>query len=412
MKACRSLLAAVYFAPEQIRTCCKRYHYANQLKGDAVLFDNGNQCDISSLTLLDVIDRKKEIIREINSDKFDASHQCFGCPWLDDFEDNEAISLDHISFEMHSVCNMRCTYCSDVYYGGKSSPYDTDSLLSDLAHHINSRPSASNLSIVFGGGEPVLFNDFSKLLEFSIKYTSDIVVFTNSTIYNQYIQAGIDSEKISIITSIDAGNSALFKQIRGLDAFDKVLANLSKYSAHNPSRVTIKYIFTDGNSSVEEVELFLSSIQKYHLSKCNFQISSDFKSSYLKPDQVNSINELRHRLKADFNSTVFVDDHLAPRLIASSGYENIDSSEQYVVWGCGEHSRRIFERVGVKNVKYFIDRDPSISGFMGLEVRRPSALMQAGHAENIFIASVYFYNTVYKEIQGMNLNHSVIPDPY
>ena len=334
--------------------------------------------------------------------------------WLSivDFDDDSQIQLDHISFEMHSVCNMRCAYCSDVYYGGIKSPYDTDALLADLAHHVSLRSDDSFLSIVFGGGEPVLFHDFPKLLDFSLKYTSDIIVFTNSTIYSADIHSALDSGRISIITSIDAGDSETFRQVRGLDAFERVLGNLAKYSSHSPSHVTIKYIFTETNSTYAQVKSFLEKIHAYNLFNCNFQISSDFKSSALSSEQVTSIKYLKQQLQEVHKSTVFLDDHLAPRLIASSDYVSDQVAGKYVVWGCGEHSKRIFERIGVRNVKYFVDRDPSVKTFMGIEVKTPDSLVSVQNPEKIFIASVYFYNAVRQQIHDIGAGHLILADPY
>ena len=80
MKACRSLLSSVYLAPEQIRTCCKRFHVDDKLKGDAVLFESDSVSNISNVSLDDVMAKKLQIIEEINSDSFCSSHQCHGCP--------------------------------------------------------------------------------------------------------------------------------------------------------------------------------------------------------------------------------------------------------------------------------------------------------------------------------------------
>ena len=59
---------------------------------------------------------------------------------------------------------MRCSYCSEVYYGGEKAIYDVKKLLEDFQKHI----SNDEISIVFGGGEPVLNKDFKYLLDYSL----------------------------------------------------------------------------------------------------------------------------------------------------------------------------------------------------------------------------------------------------
>ena len=60
---------------------------------------------------------------------------CTGCPHLvkDDWEDVEPLKYYNIiSIEAHSVCSMKCTYCSDVYYGGKKPNYDLEEVLEEF----------------------------------------------------------------------------------------------------------------------------------------------------------------------------------------------------------------------------------------------------------------------------------------
>ena len=60
---------------------------------------------------------------------------------------------------------MRCSYCSEVYYGGERAVYDVEKLLKDFHKNI----SKNEISIVFGGGEPVLNKDFKYLLDYSLR---------------------------------------------------------------------------------------------------------------------------------------------------------------------------------------------------------------------------------------------------
>ena len=239
MLACDPLISAVYFAPNQIRTCCKRFHVDGALKGDAVLLSTK---DLGEDPVKDILKAKFSLLQEINSIDFSKDHQCHGCPWLKNYDNDISLdlSLTQISFEMHSVCNMRCTYCSDVYYGGLNPDYDVDLLLSGLRDYLQT-PTLASPTIVFGGGEPVIFKDFKKIFDFSVdSRPSQFRIFTNATVYSDDIQKMIDQDKVYITTSIDAGRDDTFLKVRGLNAFNKVFKNLSRYSSVNPKNVTVK----------------------------------------------------------------------------------------------------------------------------------------------------------------------------
>ncbi|EHI9243092.1 radical SAM protein, partial [Vibrio vulnificus] len=89
------------------------------------------------------------------------SERCTGCDFLE-FKNWENIKCEYISFEYHSVCNMKCVYCSDTYYGGERSRYDVHSLLKDLK---NKKYLTDCKAIVWGGGEPTLGENFEIMIK-------------------------------------------------------------------------------------------------------------------------------------------------------------------------------------------------------------------------------------------------------
>ena len=51
-----------------------------------------------------------------------------------------------------------------------------------------------------------------------------------STNYSEKIKKGIDQDKVFLVTSIDAGTVEVFRKVRGINGFERVLNNLKKYS--------------------------------------------------------------------------------------------------------------------------------------------------------------------------------------
>lgn len=115
-KSCIYIQKAIYFAPSEIRACCQRFFYKDELKGDALLLKAKKE----DITYSEIVDAKRKLIELINSDE---ENQCTGCPHIKkiDWPEVELESINVCSIEDHSLCNMRCTYCSDVFYGGGSS---------------------------------------------------------------------------------------------------------------------------------------------------------------------------------------------------------------------------------------------------------------------------------------------------
>jgi len=176
--------------------------------------------------------------------------------------------------------------------------------------------------------------------------------FTNSVKYSDEIQNLLDSKRIYITTSIDAGTKKTYDLIRGYDRFDKVFTNLSRYAQFNPNHVTIKYIFTSENHHEEELVQFLSKIEENNLIHCNFQISFDFTQEFISQNIMQSIIFLYSRLIDLKIPSIFIDDliwqriskkfNLNDELLISLKIANLEkyiaSTDLYpevIVWGTG-----------------------------------------------------------------------------
>ena len=91
---------------------------------------------------------------------------------------------------------------------------------------------------------------------------NEIIVKENDIDDHLYL---IESGKVKITTSIDAGTKETFKKIRGVKGMQKVLSNLEKYFVEAQKGVVVKYILTDDNFSDLEIDSFLDNIKKSFL---------------------------------------------------------------------------------------------------------------------------------------------------
>lgn len=316
--SCSDLKNSIFFGPNEIIGCCKRFFYKGKMKGDIVLMPNS-----SDITLNTILDRKKEVEDLINIDKFE---ECEGCPYLQRFEKIDNEKVKYISLENFTYCNMRCTYCSPKYYGGKEPSYDTDSIISDLIDG----DYLENTHIVWGGGEPTLKPKFDIITKnlLDSDNVSKVRVLSNSLKFSENLNDIVSNEKIRIVTSIDAGTQSTFKEIRGKGQIRKVLDNLKTYtkSIHSQENLTIKYILTEDNYFSNELDEFVKLIKEYEFEDNFIQISCNFKLETPTDEMIYAIYELAGRLLTNGFPFVYVDDLIRDRLnISETTAQNLIS---------------------------------------------------------------------------------------
>ena len=121
-------------------------------------------------------------------------------------------------------------------------------------------------------------------------------VFTNSVRYSSAVEKFLKKGLIKIVTSVDAGTPETFKKIRGRPKFLNVFKNLRTYASIDPTRVTVKYIFTEDNNNKDELMNFVKNCQLFRLQDCNFQISMNYKREKLELGMLKSVSFLYGKL--------------------------------------------------------------------------------------------------------------------
>lgn len=400
--SCYDLHHGLYLSSEEVRTCCKRFFVDGKMKGDVALLTPSRYA-FSEYTLNNIFNEKKKLHIEINKGD---SEKCSGCDFLE-FKNWNKMQLEHISFEYHSICNMKCTYCSDTYYGGKHNQYDIESLLATL---IDGNYLDKCNSIVWGGGEPTLGIGFESMLQ-KMSHTFPSIqqrVISNATTISNSIESGLNNNSVSLVTSIDAGTEQKFFEIRQNKQFHRVLKNLKKYSANKPENITIKYIFLDNNSDIHQIEEFVNNIISNGLTNCNFQISYDFNKEYVSEHDLALIS-IMHGLLVEQNvPLVFIDDLLRLRIKNSTlNYEYLSdilsktkysrfsnhpsSKKKIVIWGAGRQTDYLLNDtrfLTLYDVLYIVDNTSEKIGttFLGIKIYEPSKLINKN--EKVLISAV------------------------
>lgn len=386
--SCYDLHNSLFLSHNEIRTCCKRFFVNGKMKGDVVLLKE-------NFTVKNILNAKKALLARINQDE---AIECKGCPFLEFKEWGyiNKLKVEHISFEYHSICNMKCNYCSADYYGGKQANYNINSLIDEL---INTKSLDNLKSIVWGGGEPVLEKNFINLLTKIVTLFPKTTcrVITNATIFKKEIENFIKNNDLLITTSIDAGTKETFLKVRKNDQFLEVFKNLQKYSKYKPENITIKYIILDENSSLNELKGFVDLVSVYELQKCNFQISFDFKKNIIDKDSLLAIIILYGLLKESNVKLVFIDDLLRQRIpiidnevynylkyqLQKNGFDDflidINKYKEIIIWGAGTQAREfILKSYFLKHIKikYIVDDNyKNISNIYDYKVYPPKKIL-------------------------------------
>ena len=422
--SCIDLQHSLFLGPNQIRTCCKRFFHEHEMSGDVVLLDLGGSC-ASVVSTSSILLAKQQIISKIN--RGDKS-PCDGCPFLE-FKKWEALgdlNIRYLSLEYQTVCNLKCSYCSPAYYGGARATYDVSKFLKELV--ANGQLDQCQ-TVVWGGGEPVIAPGFSMLIKTIVDAVPKAThrVLTNSVVYSPVLAELLAADRVSITSSVDAGTAGTFKVVRGRDKLAEVMINLKKYIDLNPSRVTVKYIFTEQNTALEEVKSFVNLLNDYGLRECCFQISGDFKTDRIPLDWVVSISAMYGLLKRAGHRIVYLDDLLRQRLcglhegdVASIAgileklgldwtLESCRDHPEVIIWGAGMQAKLLVENtIFFKHVKiaYFVDNTLSKIGtkYLGYEVCSPERLVHCDLP--LTIAAVQGYPFIYKELLSLGLLES------
>jgi poly(ribitol-phosphate) beta-N-acetylglucosaminyltransferase len=394
--SCESLHGAVYFAPDMLRHCCKRFFRNEKMQGDVEVFKVSSDEDI---TYEKIVEHKKKLYDDINAGK---ETPCTGCPWLvrDHWKPIEETKIRHISVEVHSVCNMRCEYCSDIYYGGKQPSYAIEKVVKDF---LSKGVISKDVSIVWGGGEPTLLKNFDNIfheITSSLKPRTNYI-FTNVTVYKEVIAELLRKNAGTIVVSIDAGTPQTFKKVRGLDAFEKVFRNLQRYASIEGQNINIKYILMEENSSEEELLGFVENVQKHNLEKCTFQISANYKLDGISDQAAKAAFFLYKRLKGMGIQLINFDDHLKPRIKKMFAEDN-KITESIIIWGAGEYARRLMQTdkfFQQNRINFFVDKNPEKQGrdFLGYKVKPPEEILEERESK-FFIASALYFKEIYEEL--------------
>lgn len=264
-KSCFFLEKSLIFSPSIIKFCC----ITQNEQPNPLIYCNYEGGDFPGEKIEEVRTQMREIFN--NPEKLN-SHYCAKCQHLitKNWSDSK---IEEIGISPSDICNLFCSYCRsrENYIDDMKPKYN---MLEILKYLIQNDMLTQDCHLVWNGGEPTLLPEFNEALEYVISqgYCNNEVL-TNSLNFSQTIyKSCIPNSKFRIVTSVDAGTPETFKTIKKVDAFDRVWENLKKY-ASNGGNVTVKYIFTDENNTINDVNGFVQNLKDANIKKVFIDIN-------------------------------------------------------------------------------------------------------------------------------------------
>lgn len=117
-----------------------------------------------------------------------------------------------------------------------------------------------NCYFSWGGGESTIFNQFDEICKLISSKGYIQYVHTNGIRFSKSLENVLHNNLGKINISLDSGTSNKYKEIKGVDRFDKVIENIKKYrlASTNSYSVELKYIVFEKNNDLFEIENFIN----------------------------------------------------------------------------------------------------------------------------------------------------------
>ncbi len=139
-------------------------------------------------------------------------------------------------------CNFNCVWCSDKALRARTDDDMSLELLENLFRDLS--VNGTHGVVIEGGGEPTIFRDFEAVVDLLVRYGLGAGLITHGgTPLNSRTLKLFDWIRVSL----DASTREEHLKLKGVDAFDRVLANIADYASHCPV-VGVGYVVTNQNS--------------------------------------------------------------------------------------------------------------------------------------------------------------------
>ena len=177
---------------------------------------------------------------------------------VDNVKEIKEFNCARMFFELTSKCNLKCAHC----YGSFSSSEQKELNYLDVISILEKSKEYGTYQIDFTGGEPLMYRDLDKLLEYCYLNGFLVRIFTNLTLFNDNFLNMFKKYGVKeIVTSVDSCHAECHNQFRGVPkSFERTIEAI-KILKNNNIPVTINSMVGQHNKEhIEEMIGFIDSL--------------------------------------------------------------------------------------------------------------------------------------------------------
>jgi len=185
----------------------------------------------------------EQLRKDLNAGKLTS---CTGCSELRPGSSNEKLCINTVTLDSGvpgaTKCNFRCSYC----FHGMNFKKDThvrDENVLEILEYLAETETIDYLG--YAAAEISVSPYKTEVLKLLKEKYSKGTVLTNAFLYVEELKELLAERKFSTTISLDAGTSETFKNVKGIDGFEKVVNNIEKY-ASSGGIIELKYIVLEG----------------------------------------------------------------------------------------------------------------------------------------------------------------------
>lgn len=253
-----------YVPVKKVRSCvyiqkCIDYNLLGDLgfccMGIGPVIKNNDDVDIKAY-----LDLRNTLLKKLEDPKTLTHTSCDNCSQICERYYPETPLSWHINYCCYNHCNYKCSYCN-IWNHKWENGYNGHKGEQSLGYLIEKFKEAKVLSQDYSvalttAGEPTIH---PKRKEFYRAFDGiQLVVSTNGFKFDVDLYEVMQTKKVLINCSIDAGTPETYAKIKGVDGFAQVRKNMAQYAKAATGIVALKYIMIpDVNDNYSDIDGFI-----------------------------------------------------------------------------------------------------------------------------------------------------------